>query len=245
MKHVLNLKNTLLILSIVLLTYGLAGIGSTHTDTGEEHIHEETATRAVEENKKIGSNVGAAFTVHEALPTTDYVVRNSGENTASEDFSIVNSDDGLQLVTNARFNHEDKSSYQVILVVQGVLPNVLDSSGNEITGDKDTVAVTINIDDVNEKPKLADDAVVRVHIDEGLTPPFTVWSPAGNIIDPDEDDTFKVMLVDVDPILELLEDDEQHNSEESHVDTIAPNENTGSWNQITHSIMKKEMTTLL
>ena len=91
-RHVLDLKNVLLILSVVLLTYGLVGIGYTHTDTGHEHFHIDTETLNIDENKRRGTTIGEAFTVHETGVNTSYILRAATEDSDdTEHFRIDSS----------------------------------------------------------------------------------------------------------------------------------------------------------
>ncbi len=102
-----------------------------------------STTRAVDENTASGQNIGTAVGATDSDGhTLTYTL--SGTDAAS--FGIVSTSGQLQ--TSVALNHETKDSYSVTVGV---------SDGN---GGTDSIAVTINVNDVNEAPAFANTASI-------------------------------------------------------------------------------------
>ena len=105
-----------------------------------------TATRSIAENTAANTNIGAAFAATDVDANTTLAYTLGGTDASS--FSIVSTSGQLQ--TSAALNYESKSSYSVSVSV---------SDGK---GGSDSIAVTINVTDVNEAPVFdADDSTTR------------------------------------------------------------------------------------
>ena len=113
------------------------GTGSTGTpaNNAPEFSDGASTTRSVAENTASGANVGSAVTATDADgDTLTYTL--GGTDAAS--FSIVGASGQIQ--TSAALDYEQKTSYSVTV-------SVADGEGGT-----DTIGVTINVTDVNEKP---------------------------------------------------------------------------------------------
>ena len=97
---------------------------------------DDSATRSVDENTAAGQNIGAVVTATDADAGDTLTYTLEGTDKAS--FDIVGTSGQIQ--TKAALNHETKSSYSV--TVKASDPS---SAG-------DTIAVTINVGDVDEPP---------------------------------------------------------------------------------------------
>ena len=108
------------------------------TDVNEAPSFTEgsTATRSIAENTGSGENIGAAIAAIDVDANTTLTYTLGG--TDADSFSIVGTSGQLQ--TRAALDYETKTSYSVIVAV---------SDGN---GGSDTIAVTINVTDVDETP---------------------------------------------------------------------------------------------
>ncbi|RKU23026.1 hypothetical protein C6500_02635 [Candidatus Poribacteria bacterium] len=140
-------KTILLILAVGLFVIGVTHIGHTvpyFIDEGD------TATRSVDENAAVGTNVGAAFTIDkDGFKTVRYEFpdyNNKFEYIVGRDKSFV------QIQTKVRLNYEVQSSYTVRLILK-YFDNNPYGDGSPM-GIADTVTVTINVNDVAERPTL-------------------------------------------------------------------------------------------
>ena len=116
-------------------TSGWSATGTGSTDNSAPAFASDTTTRSVDENTASGANVGAAVTATDADgDTLTYTL----DGTDAASFSIVGASGQIQ--TSAALDHETKSSYSVTVSV---------ADGKNGT---DTIGVTINVTDVNEKP---------------------------------------------------------------------------------------------
>ena len=113
------------------------GTGSTGTpaNNAPEFSDGASTTRSVAENTASGANVGSAVTATDADSDT---LTYSLDGTDAASFSIVGASGQIQ--TSAALNYEQKTSYSVTV-------SVADGEGGT-----DTIGVTINVTDVNEKP---------------------------------------------------------------------------------------------
>ncbi len=104
-----------------------------------------SATRSVAENTASGTNIGSAVTATDA-DTGNTLTYTLGGTDASS-FSIVSTSGQLQ--TNAALNYESKASYSVSVSV------------SDNNGGSDSIAVTINVTNVNEAPSFANSTATR------------------------------------------------------------------------------------
>ena len=134
-----------------------------------------STTRTVAENTAANTNIGTAVAATDADGNTlDYAL--GGTDAAS--FSIVSTTGQLQ--TNAALDYETKNSYSVSVSV---------SDGN---GGSDSIPVTIDITDVNEKPAFAPGRVTRT-IAENTAAGTNIGDPI-TATDPDSGDTLTYSL---------------------------------------------------
>ena len=104
-----------------------------------------STTRSIAENTDSGTNIGSAVAATDADTGNTLAYTLSGTDASS--FSIVSTSGQLQ--TSAALNYESKSSYSVTVGV---------SDGN---GGSDSIAVTINVTNVNEAPSFASSTAAR------------------------------------------------------------------------------------
>ena len=135
-----------------------------------------STTRSVAENTAAGQNIGDAVAATDAdNDTLEYTL--SGTDASS--FSIVSTSGQLQ--TKAALDYETKPSYSVTVSV----------SDNK--GGSDSIAVTIDVTNVNEAPSFPQRRAT-LSIAEN-SPPGTNIGDAFNATDPDRDDTLTYSLV--------------------------------------------------
>ena len=118
--------------------WSAAGTGSTNTPANNAPVFAtDTATREVAENTAAGENVGDAVTAtdDDVGDTLTYTLE--GADAAS--FDIGSSSGQIQTKTGVTYDHEAKASYSVTVKAD-------DGTAS------DTIAVTINITDVDEPP---------------------------------------------------------------------------------------------
>ncbi len=143
----------------------------------------ESTTRSVAENTASGQNIGepVAATDDDTDDTLTYTL----EGTDAASFSIVSTSGQLQ--TSVTLNYETKTSYSVTV-------KVTDDSG--ASNDSDTIAVTINVNDVDEvinnPPIFADDSTT-LSIPENTPSGENIGSPI-TATDDDEGDTLTYSL---------------------------------------------------
>ncbi len=120
-----------------------AGEGSTAaSNTPPSFDDGASTTRAVDENAAAGANVGAPVAATD--PDADESLTYALGGTDAASFAIVESSG--QLKTKATLDHETTASYSVTV-------EVVDNFN-----EKDSIAVTINVNDVNEAPVFPDGA---------------------------------------------------------------------------------------
>ena len=145
-KRNVNRKITLLVLTVMVLGFDVAGMVFADHVTGVPHYHNDSTTRSVAENTPAGKNIGNQVSAHSTGAYYRYVL--GGTNAGSFD---INSSNG-QLKTKAALDYETKSSYTVTVTVQsGTLSPASDSVSGPIISswrDRDSITVTINITDV-------------------------------------------------------------------------------------------------
>ena len=106
---------------------------------------EDTATRTVAENTLVGTNIGAVFAATDQdVPANTLTYTLGG--TDAESFSIVSTSGQLQ--TDAALDYETEDTYEVVVSV----------SDGTLT---DSIAVTIDVTDVNEAPVFAEETATR------------------------------------------------------------------------------------
>ena len=125
-----------------------------------------TASRRVNENAPVGTNVGAAVTASD--PESDSISYSlTGPNPAG--FTVTSSG---RIQTGQVLDHEATGRYTVTLQAQA-------------TGGSDSIAVTINVDDVNEAPAFSSSAASR-SVAENSAADTSVGGPV-TAADPDGD----------------------------------------------------------
>ena len=111
-------------------------ISITDANDAPSFADDSSTTRAIAENTAPGRNIGTAVAATD--PDTDDTLTYTLGGTDASSFSIVATSGQLQ--TKVALNHEADDSYAVTVSV---------SDGN---GGTDSIPVTINVTDVNEKP---------------------------------------------------------------------------------------------
>ena len=110
----------------------------------------DTATRSVDENSPVPTDVGASFTVD---PDGFERIKFEFPDYNNKFEYIVGSNNNfVQIKTKVRLNYEAQSSYTVRLIMK-IFDGNLQGDGSYY-GEADTVTVTININDVAERPTL-------------------------------------------------------------------------------------------
>ena len=138
-------KILVLIFAIGLFVVGVTNVG----DTAPFFLDEgDTATRSVDENAAPGTNVGDLFIINKdgfkiiGFSFPDY--------NDKFEYVIVGNKDAIQIKTKVRLNYEVQSSYTVDLILKyhdGPLnPN------ESFLEEADRVTVTINVNDMPERP---------------------------------------------------------------------------------------------
>ena len=121
------------------------GSGNTQDSNVHSEFPTETATRSIAENSAAGSNVGAAVTATDTEGNTLYYSL-SGSDGAK--FNVGLNTGQITVKTGNIPDYEAKTSYSVTVEVS----DRKDSDDNADTKIDDTIAVTINVTDVNEPP---------------------------------------------------------------------------------------------
>ena len=129
----------------------------------------ESATREVAENSADGVDVGGPVT---AADTDDDDLTYTLEGTDAASFAIVSTSGQIQTKTGVTYDHESQAEYSV---------TVKADDGN---GGTDTIAVTIDIADVDEPPSAPAEPTVSAV--SGTTDSLEVtWTAPGNAGKPD------------------------------------------------------------
>ncbi len=140
-------KTLALILTVGFFVIGVPNIGDTlpsFSDVGD------TATRSIDENVAPGANVGAPFTVDDdgyniiRFEFPDY--NNKFE------YIVGNNNSFVQIKNKVRLNYEAENTYTVRLIMK-IFDGSLQGDGTYF-GAADSVTVTINVNDVVERPTL-------------------------------------------------------------------------------------------
>ena len=150
------------------------------TDVNEAPVFSDGAstTRSIAENTGAGQNIGSAVGAED--PENNSLSYSLG-GTDKDSFAIVTSSGQLQ--TKAALDYETKSSYEVTVSV---------SDGN---GGSDSIAVTINVSDVNENsaPVFTDGTSTTRSVAENTAAAQNIGTPVA-ATDADTDDTLTYTL---------------------------------------------------
>ena len=140
-------KIPVLIFAIGLFVVGVTNIG----DTVPFFIDEgDTATRSVDENADVGTAVGAPFAVDkDGFKSIRYEFPDYNN---KFEYIVGFNKDFVQIKTKVRLNYEVQSSYTVRLILK-YFDNNPYNDGSPL-GIADTLTVTINVNDVAERPTL-------------------------------------------------------------------------------------------
>ena len=139
-----------------------------------------TATREFSENTPSGQTIGAPV---KATDADNDVLEYTLEGTDAASFQIVGTNGQIQTRTGITYNHEDKDSYSVTV------------KADDKKGGTDTIDVTINVIDVNEKPSFTATPPVTLNIAENTSANTNIGSAVG-ATDPDDGDTLFYSLDD-------------------------------------------------
>ena len=136
-----------------------------------------STTRSVAENTRSGRNIGSPVAATDADTGNTLTYTLGGADASS--FSIVSTSGQLQ--TNAALNYESKSSYSVSVSV------------SDDNGGSDSIPVTINVTDVNEKPSFNIFGRVTLSVAENTVAGTNIGTPF-QATDPDSGDTLTYSL---------------------------------------------------
>ena len=144
-KQSVHCKTILLIFAIGLFLIGVVNVG----DAIPFFVNEEdTATRSVDENAAVGTDVGAPFTIDkDGFKSVKYEFPDYNN---KFEYTIGFNKDWVQIKTKVKLNYEVQSSYTVRLILK-YFDNDPYNDGS-LMGIADTVTVTINVIDVVERP---------------------------------------------------------------------------------------------
>ena len=108
-------------------------------------FQQDSTTREVAENSAAGTNVGDPVTATDGdNDTLTYTL----EGTDAASFQIISTSGQIQTISGVTYDYETKSSYSVTV------------KADDSNGGTDTIAVTINLTDVDETPPTIDSVVV-------------------------------------------------------------------------------------
>ena len=159
-----------------------AGVSANAVRTGANRAPEfpdTTTTREVAENAGVGVDVGPPVEADED-DTTDTLTYTL-EGTDKDSFQIVSTSGQIQTKPGVTYNHEAKATYSVTVKVD---------DGHSGT---DTIAVTINVADVNEKPQFEAEESGKPTIPENTPANTNIGTPVG-ATDPDAGETLTYIL---------------------------------------------------
>ena len=138
-----------------------------------------TTNRSFPENTAAGENIGDPVEADD--PDTGATLTYSLEGTDKDSFTIVPGTGQIQTKSAVTYNHEAKATHSVTV-------KVVDSKGGT-----DTIAVTINVTNVNEKPTFDDGATASRSIAENTGTGVDMGAPVA-ATDPDVGDTLTYTL---------------------------------------------------
>ncbi len=162
---------------VISVTINVTDVDETAGNNAPTFTDGDSATRSVAENTASGRNIGNPIAATDA-DTGDTLTYTLGGTDAAS-FSIVSTSG--QLRTSAALNYESKSSYSVSI-------SVSDSNGAT-----DSIAVTINVTDVNEKPSFNISGRVTLSVEEDTASGTNIGAPF-QATDPDSGDTLTYSL---------------------------------------------------
>ena len=146
-KQTVHCKTILLIFAMGLFVIGVVNVSEAIPFFVDE---EDTATRSVDENAAVGTDVGAPFAIDkDGFKSVKYEFPDY--NNKFEYIVGLNSN-WVQIKTKVRLNYEVQSSYTVRLILK-YFDNNPYNDGSPM-GIADTVTVTINVNDMPERPTL-------------------------------------------------------------------------------------------
>ncbi len=134
------------------VTINITNVDESPTNNAPVFTDGSSTTRSVEENTSSGVEIGSAVS---ATDVDDDTLTYTLSGTDASSFSIDSSSGQLQ--TSTQLNYEEKTSYSVTVSV---------TDGN---GGNDSIAVTINVTDVNEAPEFSDGDTTNRSIAENTT----------------------------------------------------------------------------
>ena len=144
-ERTVDLKTITLIIAIGLFVISVTHIGHTAPYFIDEG---DTATRSVDENAAVGTNVGYQFLVNK--DGFGIVRFNFPDHNDKFEYVVMGNNEAVQIRTKVRLNYEVQSSYTVQLIIKysdGTLnPN------ESFLKVADTLTVTINVNDMPERP---------------------------------------------------------------------------------------------
>ena len=139
----------------------------------------DTATRSIAENTPVGGDIGAAVTATDADATDTLTYSISGAD--ADSFDIVSTSGQITVGSGTTLDYESRNSYAVVVTAA------------DPSGATDTIAVTINVTDVNESPTATDDTSTT---EENTAVDINV---VANDTDPDSGTTLTVTVVSTAP----------------------------------------------
>ena len=146
-RRTVDSKTIVLILAMGFFLIGVTSIGDTLPSF--ENV-EDTATRSVDENADVGTDVGAPFAVDkDGFKSIRYEFPDYNN---KFEYIIGFNKNFVQIKTKVRLNYEVQSSYTVRLILK-YFDNNPYNDGSPL-GIADTLTVTINVNDVAERPTL-------------------------------------------------------------------------------------------
>ena len=157
-RRFLNRQITVLTLAVVLLGFGITGV-SYADNRDQPHYDDESTARFVAENVEENTNIGNPVSAHSLGTYYRYLL--GGTDAAS--FTI--DENYSQLKTATELDYETKSAYSVTVTVQSGSIADGDASIIDYT-DQDSIAVTININNANDPPSLADGVETSFAVEE-------------------------------------------------------------------------------
>ena len=159
-----------------------AAVSENGVGSGENRAPDFSATttnRSFPENTAAGENIGDPVEADD--PDTSATLTYSLEGTDKDSFTIVPGTGQIQTKSGVTYNHEAKATHSVTV-------KVVDSKGGT-----DTIAVTINVTNVNEKPTFDDVSPTSRSIAENTGTGVDMGAPVA-ATDPDVGDTLTYTL---------------------------------------------------
>ena len=164
---------------------GKGGTNSTPVTVKLNDVNEAPAfasdadtTLTVNENSPAATNVGSAITATD--PDKDATLAYSLSGTDAASFAIGGSTGQITTIANVTYDYETKSSYSL----------TVDVSDGKLS---DSIDVTVSLNNVNEAPAFADDAVTALSVNENSAAGTKVGS-VFTATDPDASDTLAYSL---------------------------------------------------